>query len=157
MKNKSLVQALGAACFLIMILIVSITLFNFKDMGNRRVLYFDAIDGSGLYMESRRIVEYSPVQGRDVDVSQFVQELLLGPATNGFRLLFPLDTRIEACFIQDEVLFINLSKEAMFPGETALPTKEAVDLLIYNIEQNFSWIKSIEIYIGSNKVYENVV
>ena len=60
MKNKSLVQALGAACFLIMILIVSITLFNFKDMGNRRVLYFDAIDGSGLYMESRRIVEYSP-------------------------------------------------------------------------------------------------
>ena len=157
MKNKSLVQALGAACFLIMILIVSITLFNFKDMGNRRVLYFDAIDGSGLYMESRRIVEYSPVQGRDVDVSQFVQELLLGPATNGFRLLFPLDTRIESCFIQDEVLFINLSKEALFPGETALPTKEAVDLLIYNIEQNFSWIKSIEIYIGSNKVYENVV
>lgn len=157
MKNKSLIQVLGASCFLITILVVSITFFNSENIGSRRVLYFDAIDGSGLYMESRRIVKYSPVQGRDVDVSQFVQELLLGPTTNGFRSLFPLDTRIETCFVQDEVLFINLSREALFPGETTLPTKEAVDLLIYNIERNFSWIKSIEIYIGSNKVYENVV
>lgn len=157
MKNKSIFQVLGATCLLIIFLVVSIVVFNFKNVGSRRVLYFDAIDGTGLYMESRRIMEYSPAQGRDVDVSQFVQELLLGPTTNGFRSIFPLDTRLDSCFIQDEILYINLSKEALFPGETTLSTKEAVDLLIYNIEQNFSWIKSIEIYIDGNKVYENVV
>lgn len=157
MKNKSIIHIVGTACFLIVILILSIIFFNVKSIGNRRVLYFEAIDGSGLYMESRRIVEYSSTQGRDMDVSQFVQELLLGPTTNGFRSLFSLETRLESCFIQDDILFINLSKEAVFPGETSLPTKEAVDLLIYNIEKNFSWIKSVEIYINSNKVYENVV
>lgn len=108
-------------------------------------------------MESRRIMEYSSRQGRNVHVRQFVQELLLGPATHGLRPLFQLGTRLESCFLQDTALFINLSQEALFFGETTSSTRDAVDLLILNIEKNFSWIESVEIYIDGNKVYDTVV
>ena len=83
--------------------------------------------------------------------------MLLGSVTNGFRSLFQQGTKIESCFVQDDILFINLSKEALFPGVTTSATKDAVDLLVFNIKKNFSWVKSVEIYIDGNKVYENVV
>lgn len=157
MKSRSIFQSMGVCIFLILILGVSIFLYNSENLGKRRVLYFEAVDGSGLYIESRRITEYTSTQGRDVDVQQFVQELLLGPVTNGFKSLFLQGTRLESCFIQDNILFINLSKDALFPSATTSATKDGVDLLVYNIKKNFSWIESVEIYIDSNKVYENIV
>lgn len=157
MKNNITFKIMGVFLFLVLILAVSIFFFTSKNMGPRRVLYFEAMDGSGLYMESRRIMEYSPLQEEAVHLQQFVQELLLGSVTNGFRSLFQQGTKIESCFVQDDILFINLSKEALFPGVTTSATKDAVDLLVFNIKKNFSWVKSVEIYIDGNKVYENVV
>ncbi|MEE0133744.1 MAG: GerMN domain-containing protein [Treponema sp.] len=157
MKIRSIFQGMGVCIFLILILVVSIFLYNSENLGKRRVLYFEAVDGSGLYIESRRITEYSTTQGRDVHVQQFVQELLLGPVTNGFKSLFLQGTRLESCFVQENILFINLSKEALFPGATTSATKDGVNLLVYNIKKNFSWIESVEIYIDGNKVYENIV
>lgn len=157
MKIRSIFQGMGVCIFLILILVVSIFLYNSENLGKRRVLYFEAVDGSGLYIESRRITEYSSTQGRDVHVQQFVQELLLGPVTNGFKSLFLQGTRLEYCFVQENILFINLSKEALFPGATTSATKDGVNLLVYNIKKNFSWIESVEIYIDGNKVYENIV
>lgn len=157
MKIRSIFQGMGVYIFLILILAVSIFLYNSENLGKRRVLYFEAVDGSGLYIESRRITEYSSTQGRDVHVQQFVQELLLGPVTNGFKSLFLQGTRLESCFVQENILFINLSKEALFPGATTSSTKDGVNLLVYNIKKNFSWIESVEIYIDGNKVYENIV
>lgn len=157
MKSRAIFKGIGVCIFLIVILVVSIFFYNFENLGKRRVLYFEAIDGSGLYIESRRITEYSSTQGRDLHVQQFVQELLLGPVTNGFKSLFLQETRLESCFLQGNILYINLSKEALFPDVTTSATKDAVDLLVYNIKKNFSWIESVEIYIDSNKVYENLV
>ena len=157
MKSRAIFKGIGVCIFLIVILVVSIFFYNFENLGKRRVLYFEAVDGSGLYIESRRITEYSSTQGRDVHVQQFVQELLLGPVTNGFKSLFLQNTRLESCFLQGNSLYINLSKEALFPSVTTSATKDAVDLLVYNIKKNFSWIESVEIYIDSNKVYENIV
>lgn len=150
-------QAVGLIALVVGILVVSVFMFSTENRGHRRVLYFESIDGSGQYMESRRIMEYSSQQGRDIHVRQFVQELLLGPTTHGLRPLFQLGTRLESCFLQDTALFINLSQEALFSGETTSSTEDAVGLLILNIRKNFSWIESVEIYICSNKVYENVV
>ena len=79
MKSRAIFKGIGVCIFLIVILVVSIFFYNFENLGKRRVLYFEAIDGSGLYIESRRITEYSSTQGRDLHVQQFVQELLLGP------------------------------------------------------------------------------
>ncbi|MBO7174221.1 MAG: GerMN domain-containing protein [Spirochaetaceae bacterium] len=157
MKIRSIFQGMGVCIFLILILVVSIFLYNSENLGKRRVLYFEAVDGSGLYIESRRITEYSSTQGRAVHVQQFVQELLLGPVTNGFKSLFLQGTRLESCFVQENILFINLSKEALFPSATTSATKDGVNLLVYNIKKNFSWIESVEIYIDGNKVYENIV
>ena len=157
MKSSTIFKGIGVCIFLIVILVVSIFFYNVENLGKRRVLYFEAVDGSGLYIESRRITEYSSTQGRDVHVQQFVQELLLGPVTNGFKSLFLQNTRLESCFLQGNSLYINLSKEALFPSVTTSATKDAVDLLVYNIKKNFSWIESVEIYIDSNKVYENIV
>ena len=148
---------MGVFLFLVLILAVSIFFFTSKNLGNRRILYFEAMDGSGLYMESRRIMAYSPLQEESVHLQQFVQELLLGSVTHGFRSLFQQGTKIESCFVQDDILFINLSKEALFPGVTSSATKDAVDLLVFNIKKNFSWIEAVEIYIDGNKVYENIV
>lgn len=157
MKVNEKIRVVGLIALLIIIFIVSIFLFKAENIGNRRVMYFESMDGSGLYIESRRIVEYSSQQERDISVRQFVQELLLGPVGNGYKSLFELDTNLEACFLQDDVLFINLSREALFPGKSTSSTESGVEMMILNIKKNFSWIKSVEIYIDGNKAYDEVV
>ncbi len=156
MKVKLKLRAAGLALMLL-IFAVSVFLFIAEDMGSRRVLYFEAMDDSGLYMEIRRIMRYSPHQGREVHVRQFVQELLLGPAGNGFQPLFAREARLESCFVQDDILFINLSREALFPGESTSSLQDGVELMAFNVEKNFPWIKSVEIYIDGNKAYGSVV
>ena len=86
-----------------------------------------------------------------------MQELLLGPAGNGFQPLFALEARLESCFVQDDILFINLSREALFPGESTSSLQDGVELVAFNVEKNFPWIKSVEIYIDGNKAYGSVV
>lgn len=157
MKANGKIQVLALIALLIIIFIVSVFLFNVENIGNRRVLYFEAMGGTGLYTESRRVKEYYPHQEKDIHVRQFIQELLLGPVGNGYRALFRLDTNLESCFIQDDVLFINLSREALFPGRTTSSTERGVEMLIFNIKKNFSWIKSVEVYIDGNKAYDKVV
>ncbi len=156
MKAKTKLQAACLALILI-IFATSVFLFATKDMGSRRVLYFEAMDGSGLCIESRRIMEYFPNQGREAHVRQLVQELLLGPAGNGVQPLFEPGSRLESCFVQDGVLFVNLSREALFPGESTSSVRDGVELMMLNVKKNFPWIKSVEIYIDGNKTYGSVV
>jgi hypothetical protein len=119
--------------------------------GDRRVFYFLSYDDDKLHTEVRFLPEES-IQG---SVNLFIDELLLGPLTNRYRILFSQGTRVLSCIQSGGTLYLDLSEEALFNIDPAPPVHTAVDILEKNIKQNFSSINSVEIFIAGKKVYEN--
>jgi hypothetical protein len=135
-------------------IVIAVALFLFvvrRPEGDRRVFYFPSYDDDKIHTEVRFLPSES-VQG---DVRLFVDELLLGPLTNRYRILFSQGTRVRSCMQNDSTLYLDLSEEALFNIDPAPPVDIAADILEKNIKQNFSSIKTVEVFIDGKKIYEN--
>jgi hypothetical protein len=119
--------------------------------GDRRVFSFLSYDDDKMHTEVRFLPEES-VQG---SVRLYVDELLLGPQTNRYRILFTQGTRVLSCIQNGSTLYLDLSEEALFNVEPAPPVRTAVEILEKSIKRNFSSIKTVEIFINGKKAYEN--
>jgi hypothetical protein len=100
-------------------------------------------------------VRFLPRESAQGDVRLFVDELLLGPLTARYRILFSQGTRVLSCIQNGNTLYLDLSGEAMFNIDPAPPVRNAVDILEKNIKKNFSSIKIVEVFIDGKRVYEN--
>jgi hypothetical protein len=134
---------------LVMTVLFAVTLVIFmpKRPGSRRVFYFAGFEGTRTRKEVRILAD-NPVQG---DVQLFVDELLLGPLTNGYRMLFVPGTRATLCVEQKRTLYVDLTMdvEAFFAsGRTALPWDEGVALFKQNIRANFPTLRRVVVFIN---------
>ena len=112
------------------------------------------MDAPGIFAEIRFIKPYTEDQSLDIDIKQFINDLLLGPTTNRFRNLFAYGTKLESCFLRDGILYVNISKEALLLDSITTPIKEAYDIFIKNILNNFSKVKEVELYINNIKAFD---
>jgi hypothetical protein len=119
--------------------------------GDRRVFYFPSFDDDKIHTE----VRYLPHESTQGDVRLFVDELLLGPLTNRYRILFSQGTRVLSCIQNGGTLYLDLSEEALFSIEPAPPIRSAVEILEKSIKKNFPSIKTVAIFIDNKRVYEN--
>lgn len=115
------------------------------------MFYFPSFDGPGLYSEIR-FLPSRPPQG---SVRLFVDELLLGPLTDRYRMLFSQGTRVRWCIQQGRTLYLDLSAEGLFSNGDATPVLEGIAFLKKNIKTNFPSINRVEIFIDGQKVEEN--
>ena len=143
-----------SSCIVFLGLAISIVAFCFQDKGTRRVFYFQNMDAPGIFAEIRFIKPYTEDQSLDIDIKQFINDLLLGPTTNRFRNLFAYGTKLESCFLRDGILYVNISKEALLLDSITTPIKEAYDIFIKNILNNFSKVKEVELYINNIKAFD---
>ncbi len=116
----------------------------------RTVFYFHSLDSDSLCTEIRYLPK-NPVQG---DVALFVEEMVLGPMTNRFVPLFPLDTKIDFCFERDGKLYVGLSKEALKFTPQNADIKEGVNLLKQNVLRKFTNINAVLVYIDGKSAFE---
>lgn len=131
--------------------IVSLVLALIFSPGIKKVFIYESMDSDMLYFETRHI----PPQTVQGDIAYFVEELLLGPISDRYRPLFAKGTRVLSCFIgTDEVLYINLSEEALLQQGESSSTAVAYDLLKKNVLKNFNDVDNIEVFIIGNKVSE---
>lgn len=137
---------------LVLALVISLLAFIIQGKGKRKTFIFPSAD-KGEYIVESRYLHKNP---RKNDLAYYVDEILLGSQIERTKLLFPYGTKALSCFKDDnDILYINLSQEVLDFANNAMKTEEAIELLKKNINQNFSGIKSIEVYINGIGVFEN--
>jgi hypothetical protein len=130
---------------------LSLLLFVQKRPGPRRVFYFAGFEGTETQKEVRFLAR-NPVQG---DVRLFVDELLLGPLTNGYQMLFVPGTKAVMCEEDKRTLYVDLTMdlEAFFaPERTALPWEEGAALFRKNIRANFPALRDVVLFINGKEL-----
>ena len=136
---------------LMIIFFISLTLFFLQGYGHRKVFLFESLDEEGLFAENR----YYPRNKYIDDVELYVSELLLGPIGERYKLLFPRGTKVKTCFVQNKVLYVDLSTEALFPNERVSTNREGAEIFKKNIFRNFRNIDIINIYIDGRKIFDD--
>jgi hypothetical protein len=139
------------AMLMAVVFAASLVLFLQKRPGPKRMFYFTGFEGDGIYKEAR-FLAYKPPQG---DVGLFVDELLLGPLTDGYQMLFVSGTRAALCVEQQRTLYVDLTmdiKAFVDPGRTALPWDEGAALFKKNIRANFPAMRAVVLFINGHEI-----
>lgn len=140
----------------------SLILFYLHSTGVRYILFFESLDTSGLFTEIRYLPRHIPCNSTDSKeqcknnrLEYFVNEVLLGPTIDRYKLLFPYGTHTLFCILSDSVLYVNLSKEALPASAKSSQTEVACQLLEKNIVYNYNGIDKVIIFMGGYEVYNN--
>lgn len=149
LKNKSL------PIFIISLAVIGLFVFSFmgyliaKD-SHRRVFIFPSAE-DGKYIIEYRNLTNKPHQG---DVQLYIEEILLGSTVERTKLLFTPGTKVISCFERKHVLYLNLSNDLLSMGDGVVDIREGTELLKKNIQENFSEIDSVELFIDGKSAFE---
>ncbi len=149
LKNKSL------PIFIISLIVIGLFVFSFmgylvsKD-SHRRVFIFPSAE-DGKYIIEYRNLTNKPHQG---DVQLYIEEILLGSTVERTKLLFTPGTKVISCFERKHVLYLNLSNDLLSMGDGVVDIREGTELLKKNIQENFSEIDSVELFIDGKSAFE---
>jgi hypothetical protein len=116
----------------------------------RRTFVFYGIDGGEEVVEERMLKRSG---SRELDLTRYMEEVLLGPASPDSAPLFPRDTALLSLLYRDGVVYVNLSEEAALglPGG-----KEVFDNLYTlnrGVRRNFSFVKDVRLFIAGNEAF----
>jgi hypothetical protein len=145
-----------------------IATFEFFALGlARRTFIFYAGD-SGIATVEERLLRvprgkrlFSPL--REVDITRYVEETLLGPVSPNALPLFPKETRLNSLLYRNGVVYADFSAEAALPPtEGALisgalsPNREVftnMETLHSGIKRNFPFVREIHFFITGKPAY----
>jgi len=155
-KNKLLLAALAA--------LAAAALIEFLVLGlARKTFVFYAIDSGKAFVEERMLRK--PVSGgsmrpstREVQITRYVEEALLGPVSANSLPLFPKETRLLSLLYRDGVVYVDLSEDAALPPleGASLPgggVFTSMETLYQGIKRNFSFIKDVRFFIAGKAAY----
>lgn len=149
--EKKYIPYVSIFCALFLAFLISVVLFFINNGGKRRAFIFPSAD-TGKYIVEYRYLPRNPVQG---DIQLFVDEILLGAATERTKFLFTPGTKAESCFLRGGTLYINLTSDLMQMGNGVVEIREGVDLLKENIKKNFGKVKRVEVFVDGKYAYES--
>ena len=150
MKNlikKNLLLSI-LSCVFVVVFTVSIFLFFVKQNSKSYVFIFPSAD-DGSYIVERRNLSNNPAQGI---IQLYVDELLLGSTVERTKLIFSSKTKVNSCFLRDNILYLDLSDDLLSIEKSSFPINDGIELLKENILKNFSNIHKIELFIGEKFV-----
>jgi spore germination protein GerM len=128
--------------------VFSFIFFVVNYRGARYHFYFESTDTDGYEMEVRQLPS---VKGRD-KIELFTEELLLGPSIQRAKRVFPVGTHALFCFEQNKILYLNLSKEALYDFSDSASIARNLKVIEKNIKTNFPAVREIEFFIEGNSI-----
>jgi len=162
-KNRLLLYALAALALA--------ALIEFLAGGlARRTFVFYTMDSRIASVEERYLKRSS---SREVDITRYVEEALLGPVSPNSLPLFPQETRLLSLLYRDGVAYVNLSEDAALSA--ALPALESLsadpglpvsgapfqdgevfinmETLYSGVKRNFSFVRDLRFFIDGKAAY----
>ena len=116
----------------------------------RRTFVFYAISNGNVIVEDR-MLKRSP--SREVNITRYVEEAILGPVTQDIMPLFPGETRLLSLLYRDGVVYANLSEEAALPPEEGGEVFKNLNTLYTGIRRNFSYVSDVHFFIAGKAAY----
>ena len=133
---------------LLLILLFSLAIYFVKNNSKSYVFIFPSADNESYIVERRNLAKDS-VQG---EINYFIDELLLGSGVERTKLIFSLGTKVNSCFLRDDILYLDISEDLLNIDESSYPIENGINLLKENILKNFSNINKVELFIGKRFV-----
>jgi len=138
----------------------------------RKTFVFYAIDSGKASVEERMLkvhssgnqASFGSHSPREVQITRYVEEALLGPISANSLPLFPRGTRLVSLLYRDGVVYANLSEDAALPLSAGLPPLESaswsggevftgLETLYHGIKRNFSFVKDVRFFIAGKAAY----
>ena len=116
----------------------------------RRTFVFYAIDNRMITVEDR-MLKKSP--SREVDVTRYVEEALLGPVSPDLLPLFPRETRLRSLLYRDGVVYADLTEDAALPPVEGGEVFTGFETLYQGIRRNFSFVSDVRFFIAGKAAY----
>ena len=145
-EKKEVKICLFALC---VILLISAAAWLLSKPGKRYNFCFESADTGMVAVEYR----YLPHKGFPENVLQYADELVIGPKTERYRLLFSSGTYFVSRFVRNDVLYVNLSADVLDMSGSCSDIKTGIDLFKKNILNTFGKIKAVEMYIDNKSIY----
>jgi len=129
----------------------------------RRTFVFYTMDSRIASVEERFLRRSS---SREVDITRYVEEALLGPVSPNSLPLFPQETRLLSLLYRDGVVYVNLSEDAALPATGFLPDMPVSDAVFQDgevfmnmktlysgVKRNFSFVRDLRFFIDGKAAY----
>jgi hypothetical protein len=114
----------------------------------RRTFLFKSMDTRQDNIEERMIMLTG---SRETDISRYVEEVILGPLSPESIPLIDRNARLDALLLRENVVYIDLSEEAVIPvAEYSL--LDDFEVLRGEIMRNFPFVAEVRIFIAGNEV-----
>ena len=157
-------------------ILAAVALIEFFVLGlARRTFVFYAIDSGNAVVEERMLKVSRGNQvsrgnrgfgrnrafhssAREVDITRYVEEALLGPFSPNSLPLFPKETRLLSLLYRDGVVYVDLSEDAALPPLEGAPVPDRavfmnMETLYQGIKRNFSFVRDVRFFIAGKAAY----
>ena len=148
---------------LLPLLLLAAALADFYVLGlARRTFVFYAITDGHAVVEERMlgVSGRNPRRppSRELDITRYVEEALLGPVSPDSLPLFPQGTRLLSLLYRNGVVYADLSEDAALPPVEGIPAGAGgvfinFQTLEAGIKRNFSFVRETRFFIAGKAVY----
>jgi hypothetical protein len=151
--------------FLLTLLILAIAaLIEFFTLGlARRTFMFYDIDSGVVIVENRLLpvsrgdilASYGSRQSspRELDITRYVEEVLLGPISSNSMPLFPRETRLRSLLYRNGVVYLDLSEDVVLPPPEGGEVFMNMKTLYAGIRKNFPFVRDVRFFIAGKAAY----
>jgi len=143
---------LGAILLLATFLISLTFFFVLQRDEAQRVLFFPGNISDEISGEERFVANYRDAE-RNMRV--LVEEVILGPTSLYRSRVLPKDTRIQLFMLRDDVVYVDLSRDALQSDEAVrLDFGEASGVLKRSVRFNFRSVEDVVVTVDGQLPYE---
>jgi hypothetical protein len=136
---------------LLLAILGGIALTEFFVLGlAKRTFVFYTVDSEKLTVEGR-MIKRSPL--REVNITRYVEEALLGPASPGLLPLFSAETRLQSLLFRDGIVYAGFSEEAALPPFEGGEVLKNLRILYTGIQRNFPFVHDVRFFIAGKAAY----
>ncbi len=136
---------------LLLLFVISITVYFFSNNYVRRVLFFP---GESSYSGEMRRVPRQATEEANVEL--FIREFILGPYNIDHLRSVPENTKLQNLLIRDKsLLYVDFSADLIvYDDKFSIPSLVMVTLIRQNIMYNFPFLKEITLSVDGQTLQE---
>jgi len=138
-------------CIFLIALISLIALTEFLIMGlARRTFVFYTIDNGEVIVEDRMLKRS---RSREVNITRYAEETLLGPVNPDLLPLFPYGTRLKSLLYRDGVVYVDFSADAALAPVESGSVYNNFRTFYNGVLRNFSTVKDVRFFIDGRTAF----
>jgi hypothetical protein len=115
----------------------------------RRTFVFYTIDGGVLTVEDRMLKRG---RSKELELTRYVEEAVLGPVSPGLLALFPSGTRLRSLLFREGVVYLDFSEEAALSPNGEGHFRDFYTLYS-GIKRNFPFVNDVRFFIEGRAAY----